>query len=44
MRLLLVEDSERLSELVTEAVRAAGWRIDAVASVAEAEAAVAVTQ
>jgi DNA-binding response OmpR family regulator len=44
MRLLLVEDSERLSELVTEAVRAAGWRIDAVTSVAEAEAAVAVTQ
>lgn len=44
MRLLLVEDSERLSELVTEAVRAAGWRIDAVKSVAEAEAAVAVTQ
>lgn len=44
MRLLLIEDSERLRELVTEAVRAAGWRIDAVTSVADAEAAVAVTQ
>ncbi|MFC3695372.1 response regulator transcription factor [Chenggangzhangella methanolivorans] len=44
MRLLLIEDSERLRELVTEAVRAAGWRIDAVGSMAEAEAATAVAQ
>lgn len=44
MRLLLIEDSARLRALVTEAVRAAGWRVDSVAGVAEAEAAVATTQ
>jgi DNA-binding response OmpR family regulator len=39
MRLLLVEDSVRLRELLTERVHDAGWRLDAVATVAEAEAA-----
>jgi DNA-binding response OmpR family regulator len=41
MRLLLVEDSPRLAELLGETVREAGWRLDAVGSVAEAEAALA---
>jgi DNA-binding response OmpR family regulator len=41
MRLLLVEDSPRLVELLGETVREAGWRLDAVGSVAEAEAALA---
>lgn len=40
MRLLLVEDSPRLIELLTERVHEAGWRLDAVSSIAEAEAAV----
>lgn len=44
MRLLLIEDSARLRDLVTEAVRAAGWRIDAVSCVSEAEAATATAQ
>ncbi|SHO67500.1 two-component system, OmpR family, response regulator TctD [Pseudoxanthobacter soli DSM 19599] len=35
MRLLLIEDSARLRELVTETVREAGWRIDAFGSAAE---------
>lgn len=39
MRLLLVEDSVRLRELLTERVHDAGWRLDAVATAAEAEAA-----
>ena len=39
MRLLLVEDSVRLRELLTEQVHDAGWRLDAVATAAEAEAA-----
>jgi DNA-binding response OmpR family regulator len=39
MRLLLVEDSFRLRELLTERVHDAGWRLDAVATAAEAEAA-----
>lgn len=38
MRLLLVEDSTRLRELVSETVRQAGWRIDAVGSLEEAQA------
>lgn len=42
MRLLLVEDSSRLRELLTEAVHGAGWRIDAVGGVEDAQAAVAV--
>lgn len=41
MRLLLVEDSARLRELVAETVRGAGWRLDAVASVRDAEEALA---
>ncbi len=44
MRLLLVEDTPRLRELLTDAVHGAGWRIDAVATLAEAEEAVATTQ
>ncbi|HEX4764962.1 MAG TPA: response regulator transcription factor [Lichenihabitans sp.] len=36
MRLLLVEDSPRLRDLLAERVRGAGWRLDAVGSVAEA--------
>lgn len=39
MRLLLVEDSDRLRALVAETIREAGWRLDAVASLGEAEAA-----
>lgn len=42
MRLLLVEDSARLRELLTEAVHGAGWRVDAVATIEEATAAVVV--
>jgi len=41
MRLLLIEDTARLRELLVEAVHGAGWRIDAVGSLSEAEAAVA---
>ncbi len=41
MRLLLVEDSARLRELVTEAIRDAGWRIDAVGTAQEGELALA---
>lgn len=41
MRLLLVEDSPRLVELVGETMRDAGWRLDAVSSVADAETAIA---
>jgi DNA-binding response OmpR family regulator len=40
MRLLLVEDSARLRELLTERVHDAGWRLDAVATASEAETAV----
>lgn len=36
MRLLLVEDSPRLVELLGETVRDAGWRLDAVATIADA--------
>ncbi len=43
MRLLLVEDTPRLRDLLTEAVHAAGWRIDAVGSLADAEEAIATT-
>jgi len=42
MRLLLVEDSARLRELLTEAIHGAGWWVDAVATVGEATEAVAV--
>ena len=41
MRLLLVEDSPRHTELLGEAVHEAGWRLDAVGTLADAEAAVA---
>ncbi len=40
MRLLLVEDSPRLSELLTERVHEAGWRLDCVGTIAEAAEAV----
>ena len=36
MRLLLVEDSPRLCELLDERVRGAGWRLDALATIAAA--------
>jgi len=42
MRLLLVEDSARLRELLTEAVHGAGWRIDSTATAEDAREAVAV--
>lgn len=42
MRLLLVEDSARLRELLAEAIHGAGWRVDAVATAEGARAAVAV--
>jgi DNA-binding response OmpR family regulator len=41
MRLLLVEDSQRLVDLLGERIREAGWRVDAVSSIAEATEAVA---
>jgi DNA-binding response OmpR family regulator len=41
MRVLLVEDSERLAALLCEGLRRAGWTADAVGSLDEAEAAVA---
>lgn len=44
MRLLLVEDTPRLRDLLTEAVHMAGWRIDAVGTLADAEEAIAATQ
>jgi DNA-binding response OmpR family regulator len=44
MRLLLVEDSARLAALLAEAVREAGWRLDAVSTFADAEAAIAATE
>jgi DNA-binding response OmpR family regulator len=44
MRLLLVEDTPRLRSLLTDAVHGAGWRIDAVATIAEAEEAIATTE
>lgn len=44
MRLLLVEDSPRLRELVGETIRGAGWRFDAVGSASEADAALASTR
>jgi two-component system response regulator TctD len=43
MRLLLVEDSARLRELVGDTVRAAGWRLDALGGVEDAEEALATT-
>ncbi|WP_298426020.1 response regulator transcription factor [Rhodoblastus sp.] len=43
MRLLLIEDMPRLRDLLIESVHSAGWRIDAFATIAEAEEAVATT-
>ncbi|MBS1180920.1 MAG: putative two-component response regulator [Proteobacteria bacterium] len=43
MRLLLVEDSVRLAALLGEAVREAGWRLDAATTLTDAEAAIAAT-
>jgi two-component system, OmpR family, response regulator len=40
MRLLLVEDNPRLIELLSERVHEAGWRIDSLSSIADAEEAV----
>ena len=37
MRLLLVEDSPRLKELLSDRIREAGWRVDCVSTCAEAE-------
>nr|WP_281493709.1 response regulator transcription factor [Ancylobacter koreensis] len=42
--MLLVEDSARLRELTGDTVRAAGWRLDAVSSLAEAQDALAATR
>ena len=44
MRLLLVEDTARLRELLVTAVHGADWRIDDVGTLDEAEAAIATTQ
>ncbi|SKA29342.1 response regulator transcription factor [Consotaella salsifontis] len=41
MRLLLVEDSPRLLQLLTETVHGAGWRIDGVSTLADARLALA---
>ena len=43
MRLLLIEDTPRLRDLLVETVHAVGWRIDAFGTVADGEAAVATT-
>jgi hypothetical protein len=43
MRLLLVEDTARLIELMTEAVHDVGWQIDAVTTVQDAEEVLATT-
>ncbi|MEZ0214636.1 MAG: response regulator [Xanthobacteraceae bacterium] len=43
MRLLLVEDSARLRDLVGETIRDAGWRLDTVGGRLDAEAALAST-
>jgi len=44
MRLLLVEDSERLRELLVDPLRSAGYGLDAVASVADLFSSIAVVQ
>jgi DNA-binding response OmpR family regulator len=41
MRLLLIEDTPRLVELLSETIREAGWRVDAVGTITDAEAAIA---
>ena len=44
MRILLVEDNDRLSEIISQALKVNGFAIDVVASAADAEAAVELTQ
>ncbi|QIB33500.1 response regulator [Ancylobacter pratisalsi] len=44
MRLLLVEDSARLRELIGETIRGAGWRLDTAGGLTEAEDALAVAR
>ena len=44
MRLLLIEDSARLRELLTEAIHGAGWRVDALATADAAREAIAVAE
>lgn len=44
LRILLVEDDLRLSEVVSEALRRSGWSVDAVGTCAEAYAALRVAQ
>jgi len=44
MRVLLVEDNQRLATIVAEALRAAGFAVDAVATAGDAEAAAGVLQ
>jgi DNA-binding response OmpR family regulator len=44
MRFLLIEDSARLRELLTEAIHGAGWRVDALSTVEEAKEAIAVAE
>lgn len=41
MRVLLVEDNARLADLLTEGLRRSDWQADTVASLADAEAAIA---
>jgi two-component system response regulator TctD len=44
MRILLVEDNHRLSELLTKALRPAGFDVDIVSTAADAETALAATR
>lgn len=43
MRFLLIEDAPRLRELLSDAVNAAGWNVDAVDTAADAREAIATT-
>ena len=43
MRLLLIEDTQRLRDLLTEAVHGAGWQIDAFGTAADGSDAIATT-
>ena len=43
MRLLLVEDNQRLRELLTESIHGVGWRIDAFGTVGDGQEAAATT-
>ena len=44
MRLLVVEDSDKLSQLLAEGLQSAGFQVDRLASVGEAQAALATTR